>query len=384
MTLSNNQLLEIYRQLHQYPELGLEEFKTHDFLNTVIGQMPQDFLTIKTVTQLPTAILVKVAGRDHSKRIGYRTDIDALPVTEETGLSFKSKHEGISHACGHDIHMTVALGVLSYFSDHQPQYDLIFIFQPSEENHSGGMQLYQSGALDEWMPDEIYALHDNPQLPAGAIGCLNGTLFAGTCEIHADFYGKSGHAAYPHNANDMVVAASAFVMQIQSVVSRSVDPIQGGVVTLGHLTAGDTGNVIAGHAHIDGTIRALTQDNNRLMQQRVRSIAEGVALTYGCQVDLTLHQGGYLPVENNPAITADFIDYMSHQTDVNFIETKPAMTGEDFGYLISKIPGTMFWLGVDSPYSLHSEKMAPNTAAIEPGIRAITGYFEHRFNTIKA
>jgi N-acetyldiaminopimelate deacetylase len=176
----------------------------------------------------------------------------------------------------------------------------------------------------------------------------------------------------------MVVAASAFVMQIQSVVSRSVDPIQGGVVTLGHLTAGDTGNVIAGHAHIDGTIRALTQDNNRLMQQRVRSIAEGVALTYGCQVDLTLHQGGYLPVENNPAITADFIDYMSHQTDVNFIETKPAMTGEDFGYLISKIPGTMFWLGVDSPYSLHSEKMAPNTAAIEPGIHAITGYFEHQ------
>lgn len=163
------------------------------------------------------------------------------------------------HACGHDIHMTVALGILSYFASNQPDTDLVFIFQPSEENHSGGMLLYQSGALDEWMPDEIYALHDNPQLPAGAICCLNGTLFAGTCEIHADFNGKSGHAAYPHNANDMVVAASAFVMQTQTVVSRNVDPIEGGVVTLGHLNAGDTGNVIAGHAHIDGTIRSLTQ-----------------------------------------------------------------------------------------------------------------------------
>lgn len=383
MTLSTNELLAIYRHLHQIPELGLEEFETHDFLRQTIAAMPQEFLTVRGVPQLPTAILVKVSGRDHSKRIGYRTDIDALPVTEATGLPFQSQHAGRMHACGHDIHMTVALGVLSYFASQQPQYDLIFIFQPSEENHSGGMQLYQSGALDEWMPDEIYAFHDNPQLPAGAIGCLNGTLFAGTCEIHADFYGKSGHAAYPHNANDMVVAASAFVMQIQSVVSRSVDPIEGGVVTLGHLTAGETGNVIAGHAHIDGTIRALTQANNQLMQTRVRAIAEGVALTYGCQVDLTLHQGGYLPVENNPAITADFMAYMRQQEDVNFNETKPAMTGEDFGYLISKIPGTMFWLGVESPYSLHSEKMAPNTDAIAAGVHAITGYLTHRFGTIQ-
>lgn len=378
MTLANEELLTIYRHLHQFPELGLEEFKTHDYLLTIIQQLPQDYLQIKEVDALPTALLVKVSGKSHKRLIGYRTDIDALPVKEKTGLPFSSKIDGKMHACGHDIHMTVALGILSYFASNQPDTDLVFIFQPSEENHSGGMLLYQSGALDEWMPDEIYALHDNPQLPAGAICCLNGTLFAGTCEIHADFNGKSGHAAYPHNANDMVVAASAFVMQTQTVVSRNVDPIEGGVVTLGHLNAGDTGNVIAGHAHIDGTIRSLTQKNNWHMQQRVRAIAQGVALTYGCEVALELHQGGYLPVENDPDITADFISYMESQVDVNFIETKPAMTGEDFGYLISKIPGTMFWLGVDSPYSLHSEKMAPNTDAIVAGVSAITGYLKHR------
>ncbi|WP_137597510.1 N-acetyldiaminopimelate deacetylase [Paucilactobacillus kaifaensis] len=378
MILTTEELLTIYRHLHQFPELGLEEFKTHDYLLSIIKQMPQQYLSIKEVAALPTALLVKVAGQSHDKMTGYRTDIDALPVSEQTGLPYSSKIEGKMHACGHDIHMTVALGVLSYFANHQPNSDLVFIFQPSEENHSGGMQLYQSGALDEWMPDEIYALHDNPQLPAGAIGCLNGTLFAGTCEIHVDFNGKSGHAAYPHDANDMVVAASAFVMQIQTIVSRSVDPIEGGVVTLGHLSAGETGNVIAGHAHIDGTIRALTQVNNQQMQKRVRAIAQGVALAYGCEVSLQLHQGGYLPVENNAAITADFMDYMQSQNDVNFVETKPAMTGEDFGYLISKIPGTMFWLGVDSPYSLHSEKMAPNTDAIAAGVGAITGYLEHR------
>jgi len=180
----------------------------------------------------------------------------------------------------------------------------------------------------------------------------------------------------------MAVAVSAFVMQLQTVVSRNVDPIEGGVVTIGHINAGDTGNVIAGHAHVDGTIRSLTQVNNLKMQKRVQTIAEGVALTYGCKVNLTLHQGGYLPVENNHETTTDFIKYMKNNQSVNFIETKSAMTGEDFGFLLSKIPGTMFWLGVNSPYSLHSEKMAPDTNAIFPGIQAMTGYLEHRFQTI--
>lgn len=384
MTLKNEQLLSIYQQLHQIPELGFEEFETHKFLQNVISAMNQEYLEYRTIDLLPTALLVKVEGKKHTKRIGYRTDIDALPIEEKTGLTFASKTKGRMHACGHDIHMTVALGILDYFASHQPEFDLIFIFQPSEENHSGGMQLYNSGVLDEWMPDEIYAFHDNPNLPTGAIGSLNDTLFAGTCEIHADFEGLSGHAAFPHAANDMAVAVSAFVLQLQTVVSRNVDPIEGGVVTIGHVVAGDTGNVIAGHAHVDGTIRSLTQVNNLNMQRRVRVIAEGVALTYGCEVKLTLHQGGYLPVENNHETTTDFMNYMSQTPGINFIETKPAMTGEDFGFLLSKIPGTMFWLGVNSPYSLHSEKMAPDTNAIEPGIQAMTGYLEHRFETLSA
>lgn len=382
MAFKNEQLIQIYQQLHQIPELGLEEFETHQFLLTTIHQMNQENLEYRTTDKLPTALVVKVNGNKHTKRIGYRTDIDGLPIVEQTGLSFASKNNGRMHACGHDIHMTVALGILDYFADYQPDYDVIFIFQPSEENHSGGMKLYQSGILDDWIPDEIYAFHDNPNLPTGAIGSTDGTLFAGTCEIHADFEGLSGHAAFPHAANDMAVAVSAFVMQLQSVVSRNVDPIEGGVVTIGHINAGDTGNVIAGHAHVDGTIRSLTQVNNLKMQKRVQAIAEGVALTYGCKVNLTLHQGGYLPVENNHETTTDFIKYMKNNQSVNFIETKPAMTGEDFGFLLSKIPGTMFWLGVNSPYSLHSEKMAPDTNAIFPGIQAMTGYLEHRFQTI--
>ncbi|BDZ31294.1 N-acetyldiaminopimelate deacetylase [Lactiplantibacillus sp. WILCCON 0030] len=379
MALQEADLIPIYQHLHQIPELGLEEHETHAYLLSIIAKMPQDLLTIKTIPTLETAILVKVSGKRHDYRIGYRTDIDGLPVTEATGLPFASQHPGKMHACGHDIHMSVALGILSYFAENQPETDMIFMFQPAEENASGGKRLYESGALDaEWLPDEIFAFHDNPDLPAGAIGCRMGTLFAGTCEIHAHLTGKSGHAAFPHNANDMVVAGSALVQQLQTIVSRNVDPIQSGVVTLGHFTAGTIGNVIAGEAQIDGTIRALTQEMNLHIQRRVRTIVEGIALAYDCNIDLDLHQGGYYPVENNDKITADFMAYMKQAADVNFIETRPAMTGEDFGFLIHQIPGTMFWLGVDSPYSLHSEHMVPHTSAIMAGVNAMTGYLTHR------
>jgi len=153
MAFKNEQLIQIYQQLHQIPELGLEEFETHQFLLTTIHQMNQENLEYRTTDKLPTALVVKVNGNKHTKRIGYRTDIDGLPIVEQTGLAFASKTNGRMHACGHDIHMTVALGILDYFADYQPEYDLIFIFQPSEENHSGGKKLYQSGILDDWMPD---------------------------------------------------------------------------------------------------------------------------------------------------------------------------------------------------------------------------------------
>ncbi|WP_416354186.1 N-acetyldiaminopimelate deacetylase [Agrilactobacillus fermenti] len=373
--LTEAQLITIRRQLHQIPEIGLEEHETQAFLLQQIHQLPQDFLTIKTHD---TAILVRVQGKIGQRTIGYRTDIDGLPVTEATGLPYASKHPGKMHACGHDIHMTVALGLLSSFAAQQPENNFVFIFQPAEENASGGKRLYESGALNEWLPDEIYGLHDNPQLPTGAIGCRMGTLFAGTCEIHITLTGKSGHAAYPHLANDMVVVGAELVTQLQTIVSRNVDPIEGAVVTLGHFNAGTTMNVIAGTAQIDGTIRALTQKMNRHVQERVRQIVHGLEAMYQCQADLKLEQGGYLPVENNPELTANFIDFMKQAPDVNFIETQPAMTGEDFGFLLSKIPGTMFWLGVDSPYALHSDHMAPHEAAIQIGLNAIEPFLRYR------
>lgn len=377
--LNESQLIQIRRDLHQIPELALQEVKTHAYLLKTIQQFNQAYLEIKTFPELPTAIMVLVHGSKSARTIGYRTDIDALPVAEQTGLPFASKHPGVMHACGHDVHMTVALGILNYFSEHQPKDNLLFFFQPAEESENGGKLAYELGLFtDQWRPDEFYGLHDNPALPAGAIGCRMGTLFAGTTEVNIDINGKGGHAAFPQDANDTVVAMAALIMQAQTIISRNVDPIQSGVLTLGKAQAGTIRNVIAGHARLEGTIRGLTQAMILKIDQRLQDVCDGVAKTYGVDVKLALNQGGYWPVENNDALTKNFIDYMQNASDVDFVETKPAMTGEDFGYLLAKFPGTMFWLGVEDDAQLHEATLTPDERAIKRGIDAMTGFLEHR------
>lgn len=373
-------LITLRRQLHQIPELALQEKETHALLLKTIQGLPQTYLTIRTLPDLPTALLVKVQGRDPQRTIGYRTDIDALPVTEKTGLPFASKHSGIAHACGHDIHMTVALGILSYFAEHQPKDNLIFFFQPAEESKNGGKLAYDMGAFTgDWHIDEFYGLHDRPDLPAGTISTRPGTLFAGTTEINVDLIGKSGHAALPQNANDMIVAAASFISQIQTVVARNVGPTDSAVITFGLMRAGTIRNVIASRAHLEGTLRGFTQQQIDFLQQRIRDIGQGIAASFNCQVKVALNQGGYYPVENNDKLTKDFIQVMRDDPDVTFVDTKPVMTGEDFGYLLNKIPGTMFWLGVNDPDSqLHAADFSPDEAALVPGVTAVVHFLEHR------
>ena len=377
--LTEEKLIQVRRHLHEIPELALHEMQTHDYLLKVIKEFNQDNLEIRVPEELPTAILVLVHGSAPQRTISYRTDIDALPVTEQTGLPYASHHPGVMHACGHDIHMTVALGVLSYFSDHQPKDNLLFFFQPAEESDYGGKRAYEAGVFaGKWRPDEFYGLHDNPDLPAGAIGCRMGTLFAGTTEVNIDINGKGGHAAYPQDANDTVVAAASLIMQVQTIISRNIDPIASGVITLGKVRGGTIRNVIAGHTRIEGTIRGLTQKMIEHIDHRLQAVCDGVAASFGLEVKLGLNQGGYWPVENNPELTRRFIDYMQQAPDVNFIETAPAMTGEDFGYLLAQVPGTMFWLGVEDDSQLHSATLTPNEDAIQKGVDAITGFLNYR------
>lgn len=374
MGYSEAELVQIRRELHQLPEIGLEEVETQRYLLEKIRSLPQEKVTIST---WQTGIIVKVKGRIGKRALGWRTDIDGLPITEETGLPFASQNKGKMHACGHDCHMAIALGLLAKLIEADFADDCYLIFQPAEENEAGGKLMYESGAFSEISLTELYALHIQPSLPVGTIATKVGTFCAGDCEFRLRFKGKGGHGAYPHLSNDMIIAATQFIQQLQTIVSRNVDPLAGAVVTVASFHAGEATNVIPEVAVVAGSIRSLNQAVNQLTQQRLTEMAEGIAQSFQCEVEVELDQKGYLPVINNTETTDKLIRFAKESPDVVFEEAETAMVAEDFGYLLSKFPGTMFSLGVDSPYELHHNRMNPDERALAIGVEFVFQYFSH-------
>ncbi len=367
-------LIEIRRRLHQIPEPGFEERRTQALLLEIIRSLPQDRLQIQTWR---TGILVRVRGDNPRRTLAYRTDIDGLPVVEETGHPFCSQHEGYMHACGHDMHMAIALGVLERVVTQPLADDVLFVFQPAEEGPGGARPMLASHEFQAWRPDEIYALHVAPEYPVGTIATRPGILFANTSELFIDLYGKGGHAAFPHQANDMVVAACHLVTQLQTIVARNVDPLAAAVVTVGCVHGGTKQNIIAEHARLEGTIRTLSADVMTAVKSRIEALVRGVEVGFGCRAEID-YGANYRQVDNDLALTRQFLDWARTAQVADVIECGPAMTGEDFGYFLADIPGFLFWLGVDSPHGLHHAKMDPSEGAIEVGVRVVSEYLRWR------
>jgi len=374
--VANTDYVQIRRELHQIPELGFHEFKTQTYLLNYIHALPSERIEIKT---WKTGIFVKVKGRKSARLIGYRADIDGLPITEETGLPFSSSHEQAMHACGHDFHMTIALGVLTNIVETPIDDDMLFIFQPAEEGPGGAEPMLKSDIMQEWMPDMIMALHVAPEYPVGTIAVKPGLLFANTSELFIDLKGKGGHAAYPHQTNDMVVAACSLVTQLQSIVARNIDPLDSAVVTIGKITGGTVQNVIAESARLEGTMRTLSAESMTKVKDRVKALVKGIEAGYECECTIDFGSG-YYQVYNEEAATKEFMDFIRQNTTIELIECKEAMTGEDFGYMLKEIPGFMFWLGVHSPYGLHHSKLNPDEDALQTAITMITSYLQFKGN----
>ncbi|WP_174613097.1 N-acetyldiaminopimelate deacetylase [Virgibacillus ihumii] len=359
-------LQTIRRELHQIPELGFQEEKTHRYLLDRLEELDADKMEIKT---WKTGILVKVKGNNPSKTIGFRCDIDGLPITEETCYEFKSTHDGRMHACGHDFHMTIALGSLKSIVDKPVEDDVVFLFQPAEEGPGGALPMMQSEAFCDWKPDVIFALHIAPELPVGTVSSRAGLLFANTSELFLDFKGKGGHAAYPHLTRDMTVAASSFVVELQQIVSRALDPLESAVVTIGKMESGFVQNAIAETARLEGTIRTLQPGAIDVVRQKLERLVKGFEISHECKIDID-YGSNYYQVYNEKEYT-DLFQKAINETDLHFQEAGPAMTGEDFGYMLKEIPGFMFWLGVNSPYGLHSSKLHPDERALISGVKAV-------------
>ena len=369
-----NPFVKIRRDLHQIPELGYKEYKTQGYLLSYIQTLPQEKIQIKT---WKTGVFVKLNGIAPQKTIGYRADMDGLPITEETGLPYRSEHETEMHACGHDFHMSIALGVLTYFVNNPINDDLLFIFQPAEEGPGGAEPMLKTDIMKEWWPDQILALHIAPEYPVGTIAIKEGLLFANTSELIIDLKGLGGHAAYPHKTNDMIVAACTLVTQLQTIVSRNVDPLDSAVITIGKITSGTVQNIIAETARLEGTIRANSAESMDRLQTRIEEIVKGIEYGYQCEANVDFG-ASYYQVYNEASLTREFMSFVLEQTDMDIIECNAAMTGEDFGFMVKEIPGFMFWLGVESEYDLHHAKLKPNETAIEKAIDTITNYIQFK------
>lgn len=369
--LNREQLISIRRDLHQIPELGFKEFKTQAYLIKHLESYPTDRIEMETWR---TGLFVKVKGTNPTRVFAYRADMDGLSIPEETGYPFQSVHEGHMHACGHDLHMTIALGIIDHFVYQPIKEDLLFIFQPAEEGPGGAEPMLTSDVLKKWTPDFITAPHIAPEYPVGTIATKPGLLFANTSELVIDLEGKGGHAAYPHLANDMVVAASALVGQPQSVISRNVDLLIVPSLQLARLQVALL-KISLRDAKLDGTIRTLSPESMEKVRKRIEALAKGIEIGYECKVTVR-YPSSYYEVDNSKDLTEEFMSYVAEEGLANVIECREAMTGEDFGYMLKKYPGFMFWLGVDSEYGLHHAKLTPDENAIETAVNVMTAYFK--------
>ncbi len=361
--------IEIRRDLHQIPELGFEEYKTQAYIVEYLQSIQTNFMEIVT---WKTGIYVRIKGTNPTKTIGYRADIDGLPIEEETDLEFASVHKGQMHACGHDFHMAIALGLLTELVKKRVSDDVVFIFQPAEEGPGGALPMLMSEEFKHFKPDMIMALHIAPEYPVGTIATKCGILFANTSELFIDFKGKGGHAAYPQHTNDMVVASSHFVTQLQSIVARNIDPLDSAVITVGKITGGTVQNVIAEKARLEGTIRTLSTESMEKVKGRIEDLIKGIEIGFQCEASLD-YGTKYYQVENHQELTKEFMEF-TKTTDMNLVECDVAMTGEDYGYMLREIPGFMFWLGVNSPYGLHHSKLQPDEEAINETVTFLNDY----------
>lgn len=372
MTVST--LSEMRRQLHQIPEPGFAEKKTQRFLLEAIAALPQDRMDVVT---WQTGIFVHVRGTQPTRRFAFRADMDGLPIEEETGYDFRSRHPGYMHACGHDLHMTIALGVLTHFTHQAIADDLLLVFQPAEEGPGGAQPMLASPEFARWRPDVMLALHIAPEYPVGTIATRPGILFANTSELFIDLTGTGGHAAYPHRANDMVVAAAHLVTQLQTIVARNVDPLDAAVVTVGKIEGGTKQNIIAQRARLEGTIRTLSPASMVQVKSRIEALVRGVETGFQC--DAVIDYGAnYRQVDNAADLTREFMTWLPQTGAATLVECREAMTGEDFGYFLQEIPGFMFWLGVDSTYGLHHARLQPMEAAMDVAVEVVTRYITRK------
>ena len=363
-------IISIRRELHEHPELMYEEFKTSELIRREL-----DKLEISYKHPIAETGVLASIGNGKGPCVALRADMDALPIHEETDVSFKSKIDGKMHACGHDCHVSMLLGAAKLLKGKEDQINgtVKLLFQPAEEGGAGGKLMREEGALKNPTVERIFGLHVWPQMPSGQIGSREGTFLAATSSLNLTVKGIGGHAAVPQLTKDPVLTSARIITNLQSIVSRELDPLDSGVVSITVINGGNASNVIPSDVVVKGTLRSLTMDGLRELQKRVKEIAEGIAQTHGCEAIVEYVGNDYPPTVNDSDMWK-FAKGIGIQLlgDENVSDLDAVMGGEDFAYYTEKVKGCFVVLGMNNPdidatYSVHHPMFKADEDALHIG-----------------
>jgi amidohydrolase len=372
-------LVRIRHDLHAHPQMGFEETLAADIIQRELELADVPFQAGVATTGVVGWLVPP--GKGGTEAIALRADMDALPIQEETGLTYASEVQGRMHACGHDGHVAILLGaarVLARLRDKLPR-PVKLLFQPAEEGLGGGKRMFDAGVLEEKIGGlkvgSIYALHGWGLFPLGTIATRKGALMAAADRFDIVVKGKGGHGAGPQYTVDPITAAAQIVMALQTIVARNVDPTVPVVVSVCRFRAGTAFNIIPEEAHLGGTVRTLDDATAEMVHRRISGIAQHVALGMGCSADVEIQRN--FPVTFNDAAATDFVLRVAREVvgaEAVRVEEKAEMGSEDFSYYAQKVPGCYFLLGLRAPGGAdhpphHSPYFDFNDEAILPGVR---------------
>ena len=366
----SEEAVALRRKLHEHPELAFEEVQTARTVEAFLAR-----LGIRCRTGIgKTGIVAMLDGRRDGPTIAIRADMDALPIDEKNGLPYASKVPGKMHACGHDAHTAIVMGVAGVLADMREDLAgrVMLIFQPAEETLTGAAAMLASGAFDDGKPDAILGFHNWPQLATGTVGWHPDAVMASSDAFDVTIRGVGGHGAHPHLAVDAIVAATQFVNQAQTIISREIAPIASAVLTIGKIQGGTARNIIASSVELSASVRTLDADTAKKVRDAVTRILEG--LKAGMRVDYTLEWNKLVPVLRNDAATMRRVLDVARQTlgPANVIEMpSPSMGSEDFAWFAEQVPSAHLRIGskIDGhETAIHRADYQLNEAVIPLGI----------------
>ncbi len=355
------------RDIHEHPELLYDVHRTA----ALVADRLREFGCDEIVTGLGrTGVVGRIrgsrpAGKGDIKVIGLRADMDALPIHEETNLPYASRTPGKMHACGHDGHTAMLLGAARYLAETRNfAGDAVVIFQPAEEGGAGAVAMLEDGLMDRFGIEQVYGMHNGPGIPVGAFAIRPGPIMAGGDAVLITIEGKGGHAAHPDKCIDSVLVGAQLITALQSIVSRSVDPLESAVISICEFHAGHARNVIPHTAELKGTVRTLNQSVRELVERRVREVVAGVATITGARINLAYDRG--YPVTVNHALQTDVAIRAAKEIagDANVQEMPPLMAGEDFAFMLQQRPGALIFCGNGDSAGLHHPAYNFNDEAI--------------------